>query len=152
MAVAYGDLTFVNTGLQTMTNEDYPGLKEWASTLYIQWNNKDSVNQIELARNNAVAEIEGNRNLFIDYPHLTEYVWGDSVDVEFNPETSITTADDDNRYWESGTTDAIKTIYYNVAKKDDDAIYTIQGAYVGKELDALPQGLYIRNGKKVIKR
>ena len=29
---------------------------------------------------------------------LMKYIWGDSTDVAFNPETSITTADDDDRY------------------------------------------------------
>lgn len=99
MAVAYGDLTFEKTGLQTMNNEDYPGLKPWASALYIQWGKQDSIDAMELARNNAVASIEGNRNLLIDYPHLSEYLWGDSADVAFDPNTSVTTAEDDDRYW-----------------------------------------------------
>ena len=46
----------------------------------------------------AVYKIQNNRNLFIDYPNLAEYVWGDSMDVEFNPYRSITTASDDARY------------------------------------------------------
>ena len=98
MAVTYGNLTFVKTGLLTMTNESYPGLKAWASALYISWSNNDKVDSLECARNNAVAAIQGNRNLFVDYPYLAEYVWGDSVNVAFNPETSLTTASDDNRY------------------------------------------------------
>lgn len=48
-------------------------------------NKTDSVSTLELDRNNAIAAIEGNRNLFIDYPNLAEYVWGDSVDVAFDP-------------------------------------------------------------------
>ncbi len=98
MAVVYGNLTFVKTGLQTMTNEDYPGLKEWASKLYIEWEQADKVDSLECARNNAVAKIQGNRNLFVDYPNLAQYVWGDSVDVAFDPTTALTTASDDNRY------------------------------------------------------
>ena len=98
MAIAYSNLKYVKTGKQTMANNDYPGMKSWATTLYIQWSKADKVNDLERARNNAVANIEGNRNLLIDFPHLAEYVWGDSTDIAFNPETSITTADDDNRY------------------------------------------------------
>lgn len=103
MAVAYGDLTFVNTGELTMNNEAYPGLKPWASTLYRKWSKADRVDSLERARNNAVALIEGNRNLFIDYPYLDEYVWGDSVDVAFDPTTSISTASDDDRYLQGGS-------------------------------------------------
>lgn len=98
MAVVYGSLTYVKTGLQTMSNEDYPGLNSWASKLYIEWEQLDKVDSLECARNNAVAKIQGNRNLFVDYPNLAQYVWGDSVDVAFDPETALTTASDDNRY------------------------------------------------------
>lgn len=109
MAVAYSDLTFEKTGLQTMANEDYPGLKSWASTLYIKWGKQDKVDDLERDRNNAVAAIEGNRNLFVDYPYLAEYVWGDSVNVEFNPYTSITTASDDDRYMSGNGSDTPDT-------------------------------------------
>lgn len=99
MAVAYGDLTFAQTGLLTMSNEDYPGLKSWASTLYIKWGKQDSIDAREITRNNAVASIESNRNLLIDFPYLVDYLWGDSTDVAFDPYTSVTTADGDDRYW-----------------------------------------------------
>ena len=98
MAIAYSNLTFSGTGEETMANNDYPGMKPWATTLYIQWSKTDKVDSLERVRNNAVANIEGNRNLLIDFPHLAEYVWGDSTDIAFNPEVSITTADDDDRY------------------------------------------------------
>lgn len=103
MAVAYGDLTFSKDGQKTMNNEAYPGLKPWASALYRKWSKADRVDSLERARNNAVALIEGNRNLFIDYPYLDEYVWGDSVDVAFDPTTSISTASDDDRYLQGGS-------------------------------------------------
>lgn len=141
MAVAYGDLTFSETGLQTMSNEDYPGLKPWASTLYIAWNKTDSVSTLELDRNNAIAAIEGNRNLFIDYPNLAEYVWGDSVNVAFDPYTSITTASDDDRYSNNVSPDepggdtekyyfvAATTVtsgkQYLVVAKDGDTLYAM---------------------------
>lgn len=98
MAVTYSNLTFSGTGLQTMSNESYPGLKPWASKLYRQWSKGDKVDKMECDRNNAVAGIQGNRNLFVDYPFLAEYVWGDSVNVAFDPYFSITTASDDSRY------------------------------------------------------
>ena len=33
----------------------------------------------------------------------------------------------------------------------DDRIYLLDGRYVGTSMDNLPKGVYIRNGKKVIK-
>lgn len=73
-------------------------LGKWAYKLYLKWSKQDRVDQQEIDRNNAAAKIQNNRNLFIDYPNLAEYVWGDSVDVAFNPDLSITTASDDARY------------------------------------------------------
>lgn len=100
MAVTYSDLTFSSTGTQTMyaNASGYPGMKTWATTLYRQWSKQDKVDDLEVTRNNAVSDIQGNRNLFIDFPYLAEYVWGDSTAVAFDPSTSITTASSDSRY------------------------------------------------------
>lgn len=98
MATTYSNLKWVNVGLITNTNGEYPTLKEWASTLYRQWSKTDKVSEIETKRNDAVYAIQGNRNPFIDYPFISEYIWGDSVNVAFNPLTAITTASDDSRY------------------------------------------------------
>ena len=99
MATCYQDLTWTGTeGLQQLENDAWPTLKPWAYTLYLTWLDSDPVDQLEIDRNNAVYAIQDNRNLYIDYPFLAEYVWGDSVDVAFNPYTSVTTADNDARY------------------------------------------------------
>ena len=104
MATAYQNLTWQGKeGLQQLENDAWPTLKQWAYTLYLTWLEADHVDSLEIARNNAVAVIQGNRNLYVDYPYLAEYVWGDSVDVAFNPYTSVTTADDDARYTGSAT-------------------------------------------------
>ncbi len=99
MATCYQNLTWSGTqGLQQLENNTWPTLREWAYTLYLQWIKSDPVSELEVTRNDAVYNIQNNRNLFVDYPYLAEYIWGDSVDVAFNPNTSITTASDDNRY------------------------------------------------------
>lgn len=98
MATTYQNLNWVKVGLQSLENQNWPTLKEWAYKLYLQWSKNDRVDEQEIKRNEAVFKIQGNRNLFIDYPDLAEYVWGDSMDVEFNPDFAITTASDDKRY------------------------------------------------------
>ncbi len=98
MATTYQNLSFVSEGANQLKTGDYPTLKKWSSDLFRQWSKKDRVDEMEIKRNEAVYKIQNNRNLFIDYPNLAEYVWGDSMDVEFNPYCSITTASDDNRY------------------------------------------------------
>jgi hypothetical protein len=99
MATTYQNFTWQGTqGLQQLENNTWPTLRPWAYTLYLAWSKSDRVDDVEAARNDAVYSLQGNRNVFIDYPYLCEYVWGDSVDVAFDPETSITTAYDDDRY------------------------------------------------------
>ena len=98
MATTYQNLNFVSEGAKQLQTGAYPTLKKWSSDLFRQWSKNDRVDEMEIKRNEAVYKIQGNRNLFIDYPNLAEYVWGDSMDVEFNPYRSITTASDDARY------------------------------------------------------
>ena len=100
MATTYQKLTFEGEGLKSLVNGTWPTLQEWAYTLYLKWMREDKVSQTEVSRNNAVAEIQGNRNLYVDFPTLAEYVWGDSTEVAFNPDVALTTADGDNRYAE----------------------------------------------------
>lgn len=97
MATCYQNLTFSNNVAQEiLTTGDYPTLKPWAYTLYIEWAKDDQVSQLEIARNNAVSEIQGNRNPFVDFPNLMDYIWGDSVDYDFDPATTECTSTYDN--------------------------------------------------------
>ncbi len=65
-----------------MNNNTYPGWKPWALDLLMKWNKQDPVSPKELARIEAVYNIQGNRNPFIDYPDLPDYIWGvDSTKV-----------------------------------------------------------------------
>lgn len=98
MVTTYQNFSWTSSGLSCLQSNTYPTLQKWAYTLYLKWASKDPVDTIEVNRNDAVYSIQGNRNLFIDFPYLAEYVWGDSTDVAFDPTTSITTASDDNRY------------------------------------------------------
>ena len=42
----------------------------------LEWNRLDPVDESEITRNNYVYSIQGNRNIFIDYPDLANYIWG----------------------------------------------------------------------------
>lgn len=41
----------------------------------LQWHYLDPVDQNEMIRNNRIAEVQGNRNPFIDYPDLVSRIW-----------------------------------------------------------------------------
>lgn len=56
----------------------------WAFDMLMQWSKEDPVSQKEIDRNNRCYVIQGNRNPFVDYPGLEEYVWGNKSSVLFS--------------------------------------------------------------------
>lgn len=92
MATTYQNLTWQGTqALQLLKQGAYPTLQEWASKLYLEWARTDVVDRLEVERNEAVSRIQGNRNPFVDFPNLMEYIWGDSIGYAFDPQTTVTT-------------------------------------------------------------
>lgn len=90
MATAYQDYNWKgDQAHQILQQGAYPTLQKWAYTLYIQWAKADKPDALEIKRNNDVAKIQGNRNPYVDFPNLMEYVWGDSTNIAFNPETTV---------------------------------------------------------------
>lgn len=53
------------------------GLTAYGVALLMKWHREDPVSQKEIDRNNGIQETQGNRNPFIDYPYLAEYIWGE---------------------------------------------------------------------------
>lgn len=62
----------------------YPGIKEWSLNMFLDWAHNDTISEKEINRNEAVALYQYNRNPFIDYPGLEQYIWGSMVDVPFS--------------------------------------------------------------------
>lgn len=60
-----------------LAKNTYPGLNDWSITVLLKWHRLDPVSEKETNRNNAVEKYQNNRNPFIDYPELAEYIWGD---------------------------------------------------------------------------
>lgn len=50
--------------------------KKWAMDMLLKWHANDAVSKKEIDRNNAVYQIQGNRNPFIDHPEYVAYIWG----------------------------------------------------------------------------
>ena len=84
MAVCYMDK---NLGVETQSNFTGGDLKPWAKELLLQWAAMDPVSQKEINRNNAVFQIQHNRNPFVDYPELAEMIFGNNTNTAFH--TSI---------------------------------------------------------------
>ena len=68
----------------TLDGNKYPGLSDWQLEMLMKWSKNDPVSEKEINRNIAVWDIQKNRNPFIDYPGLEEYIWGDKKDEAFS--------------------------------------------------------------------
>ena len=68
----------------TIDGSKYPGFQLWQLNMLLAWAANDPVSEKEINRNNAVYGIQKNRNPFIDYPGLEQYIWGSKVDDAFS--------------------------------------------------------------------
>ena len=67
----------------------YPGFSSWSLQLMLKWHREDPVSIKEVRRNEEIYKIQGNRNPYIDYPELVEYVWGDFRTTSFQSDSFL---------------------------------------------------------------
>ncbi len=60
-----------------------PTIKEWTLPTLLAWNESDPVDEREMKRNEACYYLQGNRNPFVDYPQLAQFIWGDKQNELF---------------------------------------------------------------------
>ena len=114
----------------------YPFFTDWALRMLLRWAQQDPVSEKEIKRNEAIYAIQKNRNPFVDYPGLEQYVWGDYKDVSFSYDN----------YAEPPAT-AIPTVR-RAAASASDGLYDLKGRRVGTSTPK--KGVYIRRGRKVV--
>lgn len=91
MVTCYQNLTWRYTWM--VSNNTYPTLNTWAVNMLLKWHRDDPVSQKELDRNEEVYKVQANRNPFIDYPELAEYLWGTHRGEPFYPGNGAVSAD-----------------------------------------------------------
>ncbi|HET9571388.1 MAG TPA: endonuclease [Bacteroidales bacterium] len=75
-----------NANTEMLSGNSYPALSSWAISVLLEWSRLDPVSAKERARNDIIyTNFQHNRNPYIDYPSLAEYVWGDSTTYAFHP-------------------------------------------------------------------
>ena len=125
---------WVNKGNANITINS-SGLVTWQLEMLMKWSKNDPVSaDKETPRNIAVYGIQGNRNPFIDYPGLEEYIWGSLKDVAFS-------------YNDYQVPTAIMTIKAEPTYKEG-VMYNLAGQVVDKSY----KGIVIMNGKKIIQK
>lgn len=75
MATAYEYLTWT-AYTQYISNASYLMFSDSIQQVLLDWHRADPVSYKELCRMDCISDIQGNRNPFIDYPELVEYIWG----------------------------------------------------------------------------
>jgi endonuclease I len=111
----------------------YPFFKEWAVKMLLRWAVEDPVSEKEINRNAAIFGIQKNRNPFVDYPGLEQYIWGSNTDVAFSYDNYV-----------KPDMTGISEIYMTTPV--DDAIYNLRGQRVNHP----KKGVYIQRGRKVV--
>ena len=87
MATCYGDeltwrLDNKDVGSKyAMRNDSYLEFRDWEIAVLITWHRQDPVSEKEIKRMDAVSDFQHNRNPYIDYPELAEYIWGNKKGI-----------------------------------------------------------------------
>ena len=95
---ANGDYTAFTTGdgskiFSSSYSSGAFGLTKYGVALLMKWHRQDPVSQKEIDRNNGIQQTQGNRNPFIDYPYLAEYIWGEKAGQTLDLSKLITAYD-----------------------------------------------------------
>ena len=133
MATCYGDeltwrLDNKDVGSKyAMRNDSYLEFRDWEIEVLITWHRQDPVSEKETKRMDAVSDFQHNRNPFIDYPDLAEYIWGNKKGTSVNlaeltgevPSLPASTAD----------TPSVRKVIRNgqVLIERDGCLYTVFG-------------------------
>ena len=91
VATCYSDIGWGTraSSKSELNREDWPTLNPWLCDMLLQWHNQDPVCEREKDINNRVETLQGNRNPFIDYPSLADYIWGDYVETAFCLDSAV---------------------------------------------------------------
>ena len=112
-----GNIVFTYTSQTT-------GLTTYAVNLFLKWHRQDPVSVKEIKRNEAVYGIQHNRNPFVDYPYMAEFIWGTEKNNRVDFSRQISSSDprfvpgESNGYWDDTITDIDETAIPSSAKAE----------------------------------
>lgn len=121
--------------------ENNYGLTPYGVAMLIKWHRQDPVSQKEIDRNNAIQLTQGNRNPFIDYPYLAEYIWGERSGQKLDFDLLLCSADErfllgvSNGFVGGDTQIAVDTVFW----MSGDEVIDYSYVYHGSQIKYLPQ-------------
>ena len=95
LAQADGGTVHFSTTTSPASDSKY-GFKDYSVILLMKWHRQDPVSQKEIDRNNQIEKMQGNRNPFVDYPIIAEYLWGKYAGQTFSLDNAIGSFDTSN--------------------------------------------------------
>ena len=78
-----------------MQNDNYLVFQPWEQEILLAWHRQDPVSVKEINRADAVNRFQKNRNPYIDYPYLVEYIWGENAGTEVEMSHLMASSDPD---------------------------------------------------------
>ncbi|MBQ4017951.1 MAG: endonuclease [Paludibacteraceae bacterium] len=131
MVARYRSNTLNSGNGSKMFTSSPTNLTAYSLSFLLDWHRQDPVSQKEIDRNQAVYGIQHNRNPFIDYPELVEYIWGNRVGQAIDLSSMTPTC-------EGGGYDPSVTVKYGVTWfVSGTALYT-DSVIAGRAVMALP--------------
>ena len=121
--------------------ENNYGLTPYGVAMLIKWHRQDPVSQKEVDRNNGIQLTQGNRNPFIDYPYLAEYIWGERSGQSLDFEQLLCSADErfqlgvSNGFVGGDTQIAVDTVFW----MSGDEVIEYSYVYHGSTIKYLPE-------------
>lgn len=94
VSTAYHDMKWDASYSKYVTNDSYLTFTPYLIQVLLQWHRIDPVSEKEINRLDAISTIQHNRNPFIEYPELVEYIWGNKKGTIVNLEDlTLTTSE-----------------------------------------------------------
>ena len=126
-----------------MQNDNYLEFQPWEQEVLIQWHRQDPVSIKEIRRMDAVSNFQHNRNPFIDYPYLAEYIWGEHAGEALDLSLLISSSDEAfipgvSNGWRDGGTPTVKP-KYGVSWSVNGTIIAVDSITQNKKIQALPE-------------
>lgn len=121
--------------------ENNYGLTPYGVAMLIKWHRQDPVSQKEVDRNNGIQLTQGNRNPFIDYPYLAEYIWGERSGQTLDFDMLLCSADErfqlgvSSGFLGQDVQTLVDTVFWMLGDEVIDRSYI----YHGSQIKYLPQ-------------
>ena len=121
----------------------YFGFTKKAVVLMMKWHREDPVSQKEIDRNNGIQKTQGNRNPFIDYPYLAEYIWGEKAGETVDMSQLMSSTDPDfvpgkSNGWRGGDTPTPGVKKYGVSWSVNGTVLKVDSIAENGKISTLP--------------